>query len=86
MLDHLKTLRSLCLVLGMDFNQTACEIHSSLGGAEASSFSSETIDSLASAIQRLREIKTQRLQAVSFIFPAQHFHLFGYPYVPLLIC
>ncbi|XP_039142311.1 65-kDa microtubule-associated protein 3-like [Dioscorea cayenensis subsp. rotundata] len=63
-LDHLKTLRSLCLVLGMDFNQTACEIHSSLGGAEASSFSSETIDSLASAIQRLREIKTQRLQTL----------------------
>ncbi|KAM0934213.1 putative microtubule-associated protein, MAP65/Ase1/PRC1 [Dioscorea sansibarensis] len=61
-LDHLKTMRGLCSVLGIDFNQTACEIHPSLGGAETSNVSNETIDSLASAVQRLREIKAQRLQ------------------------
>ncbi|KAK4839986.1 hypothetical protein QYF36_026463 [Acer negundo] len=61
--DHLNTLNSLCSVLGMDFNHTISEVHSSLGECEGSrSLSNETIERLAIAIKKLREVKIQRMQ------------------------
>ena len=65
-LDHLSSLNSLCLVLGMDFKQTIHEVHPSLSETEESkSISNDTISRLATAIQRLREVKIQRMQRVS---------------------
>eukprot|EP00268_Persea_americana_P059420 TRINITY_DN7288_c0_g1_i1.p1 TRINITY_DN7288_c0_g1~~TRINITY_DN7288_c0_g1_i1.p1 ORF type:complete len:675 (+),score=173.77 TRINITY_DN7288_c0_g1_i1:742-2766(+) len=62
-LDHLNRLNSLCLVLGMDFQHMVGEIHPSLDDNEASmSISDDTIKRLTVAIQRLREIKIQRMQ------------------------
>ncbi|KAK2971749.1 hypothetical protein RJ640_022888, partial [Escallonia rubra] len=62
-LDHLGTLNSLCMVLGMDFKQTVSEVHPSLSESEeARSISSDTIERLAHAIQSLREVKVQRMQ------------------------
>ncbi|CAA2988902.1 65-kDa microtubule-associated protein 3-like [Olea europaea var. sylvestris] len=62
-LDHLNSLNSLCLVLGMDFKQTVSEVHPSLGDPEGSkNISHDTIQQLAAAIQKLREIKIQRMQ------------------------
>ena len=64
-LEHLSVLNSLCLVLGVDFKQTVIEVHPSLDESEGSkNISNDTIERLASAIQRLRELKIQRLQKV----------------------
>ncbi|XP_037413770.1 65-kDa microtubule-associated protein 3-like [Triticum dicoccoides] len=61
--DHLNTLHSLCEVLGIDFKQTVHEVHPSLDEAEGSkNLSNTTIERLASAVDRLREIKIQRMQ------------------------
>ncbi|KAL5811005.1 hypothetical protein ACOSQ4_027573 [Xanthoceras sorbifolium] len=61
--DHFNTLNSLCSVLGMDFNHTISEVHPSLGESEGSrSLSNETIERLAIAINKLREVKIQRMQ------------------------
>lgn len=66
-LEHVSTLNSLCMVLGMDFKHTVGEVHPSLYDKEGSqSISNDTIERLAVAIQRLREIKIQRMQKVSF--------------------
>ncbi|KAG1368087.1 65-kDa microtubule-associated protein 3 [Cocos nucifera] len=62
-MDHLNTLNSLCLVLGIDFRQTVHEVHPTLDENEGSkNISNDTIESLVSAIQRLREVKIQRMQ------------------------
>ncbi|KAK9293145.1 hypothetical protein L1049_021131 [Liquidambar formosana] len=62
-LDHLNTLNSLCLVLGMDFKHTASEVHPSLvDSEEEKNISNDTIEQLAAAIQKLREVKIQRMQ------------------------
>ncbi|XP_010277391.1 PREDICTED: 65-kDa microtubule-associated protein 3 [Nelumbo nucifera] len=62
-LDHLNTLNSLCLVLGMDFKQTINEVHPSLDDSEGTkNISNDTIERLASAIQRLRKVKIERMQ------------------------
>ncbi|XP_059666997.1 65-kDa microtubule-associated protein 3-like [Cornus florida] len=62
-LDHLNTLNSLCLVLGMDFNQMVTEVHPSLVDSEGSkNISNATIEQLATVIERLREVKKQRMQ------------------------
>nr|XP_043617309.1 65-kDa microtubule-associated protein 3-like [Erigeron canadensis] len=64
-LDYLSSLNSLCLVLGMDFKQTIDEIHPSLSETEGEkSISNDTIARLATAIQRLREVKIQRMQRI----------------------
>lgn len=64
-LDHLNTLNSLCLVLGTDFKHTIHEVHPSLSETErAKSISNDTIARLANAIQRLREVKIQRMQKI----------------------
>lgn len=65
-LEHLNSLNSLCLVLGMDFKQTVNEVHPSLSEAEATkSISNDTISRLATAIENLLELKIQRMQRVS---------------------
>lgn len=65
-LEHLNTLNSLCLVLGMDFNELVAEVHPSLGENEgAKNISNDTIEQLAAAIQKLREVKIQRMQKVN---------------------
>ncbi|RDX78761.1 65-kDa microtubule-associated protein 3, partial [Mucuna pruriens] len=61
--EHLYTLNSLCLVLGLDFKQTINGIHPSLVDLEGpKSVSNDTIQQLAVAIQELREVKLQRMQ------------------------
>lgn len=62
-MEHLNTLHSLCEVLGIDFKQTIHEVHPSLDEADGSkNLSNTTIDRLASAVNRLREMKIQRMQ------------------------
>ncbi|KAK9273501.1 hypothetical protein L1049_018311 [Liquidambar formosana] len=62
-LDHLNTLNSLCVVLGMDFKRTSSEIHPTLDDSKGTkNIGNETIERLASAIQSLREVKIQRMQ------------------------
>lgn len=62
-LEQLNTLNLLCLVLGMDFKNTVSEIHPTLDGTEGpKNVSNEMIEKLASAIQRLLEVKIQRMQ------------------------
>ncbi|XP_042462409.1 65-kDa microtubule-associated protein 3-like isoform X1 [Zingiber officinale] len=62
-MDHLSTLNELCSVLGVAFKETVREIHPTLDDAEASkSISNVTIERLATAIGRLREIKIERMQ------------------------
>lgn len=64
--DHLNTLNSLCLVLGMDFRHIAGEIHSTLKETDGTrDISDHTLEKLAATIQSLREIKIQRMQRVS---------------------
>jgi hypothetical protein len=64
--DHLNTLNSLCLVLGMDFRHIAGEIHSTSNDSKGTKdVSNHTIEKLASAVQSLREVKIQRMQRVS---------------------
>uniref|UniRef100_A0A0E0JMK1 Microtubule-associated protein MAP65-1a n=1 Tax=Oryza punctata TaxID=4537 RepID=A0A0E0JMK1_ORYPU len=50
-------------VLGIDFKQTVYEVHPSLDEAEGSkNLSNTTIERLAAAVNRLREMKIQRMQ------------------------
>lgn len=58
-------MNSLCLVLGMDFKPTVSEVHPSLGDSEGTrSISNDTIERLTIAIDKLREVKIQRMQKV----------------------
>ncbi|XP_060170141.1 65-kDa microtubule-associated protein 3-like [Lycium barbarum] len=62
-LDYLGSLNSLCSVLGMDFKHTINEIDPSLRESEESkNICNDTIQNLAAAIQRLQEVKLQRMQ------------------------
>ncbi|KAF6164825.1 hypothetical protein GIB67_030697 [Kingdonia uniflora] len=62
-LDHLNTLNTLCLVLGMNFKQTIREVHPTLDDSDGpKNLSDDTIGSLAAAIQKHREVKIQRMQ------------------------
>ncbi|KAL0923275.1 hypothetical protein M5K25_007324 [Dendrobium thyrsiflorum] len=62
-LDLLNTLNSLCSVLDVDFKQTASEVHPSLVGPdEAKNVNSDTIERLTRTMQRLREVKLQRMR------------------------
>ncbi|XP_047322279.1 65-kDa microtubule-associated protein 3-like [Impatiens glandulifera] len=63
--DLLNNLNSLCAVLGVDFNQTAGEIHHSYGNnpeGDRVNISDEAIGRLTTGIEMLREIKIQRMQ------------------------
>ncbi|CAM0954042.1 unnamed protein product [Alopecurus aequalis] len=62
-MEYLNTLHSLCKVLGIDFKQTVSDVHPSLDEDEVPrNISNTTIESLALAIQRLRELKIKRMQ------------------------
>lgn len=62
-LEHLSTLKTFCIVLGLDFMQTVTEVHPSLGDAERPKVASnEVIERLASVILSLRNVKLQRMQ------------------------
>ncbi|XP_027107814.2 65-kDa microtubule-associated protein 3-like [Coffea arabica] len=62
-LDHLNTLNSLCLVLGLDFKLTVSEIHPTLDDSSSvRSISVQTIERLSIAIRRLKDLKIQRVQ------------------------
>lgn len=64
-LDHLGALKSLCSVLGMDFEHTINEVDPSFGESEeAKNICNDTIQNLAATIQRLQEVKLQRMQRV----------------------
>lgn len=53
-------------MLGVDFKQTVTEVHPSLGDDSEGTrnMSNETIERLTTTIQRLREVKLQRMQRV----------------------
>lgn len=62
-LDHLNSLNSLCIVLGLNFKKVVSRIHPSLDEAESSkNISNSTLEKLRTAIQQLRELKLQRMQ------------------------
>ncbi|KAL2892408.1 65-kDa microtubule-associated protein 3 [Bienertia sinuspersici] len=62
-LDSLNALHSLCLVLGMDFQDQIRDIHPTLDDSNGTkNISDDTIGRLSIAIQNLREIKIQRLR------------------------
>jgi len=64
--DNIRTLESLCSVLGLNFRETVTKIHPSLVDTEGSrSISNETLDKLASSVQQWHETKIQRMQEVS---------------------
>lgn len=59
-------MNSLCSVLGLDFKQIVTEVHPSLGDSEGSkNISNDKIEQLAVVIQKLREVKLQRMQRVN---------------------
>ncbi|BAA97189.1 unnamed protein product [Arabidopsis thaliana] len=61
--DNIRTLESLCSVLGLNFRETVTKIHPSLVDTEGSrSISNETLDKLASSVQQWHETKIQRMQ------------------------
>ena len=62
--EYLNYLYSGCSVLGLDFKQTVSEIHPRLGEPEGKDISNGTIEQLRTAIQRMKEVKTQRKQQV----------------------
>ena len=62
---HLCTLYSHCSVLGMDFNEVVSQVNPTLTDPEGPrSLSDHTIDNLDAAVQKLREVKIQRMQKV----------------------
>lgn len=66
-MDLLNTLKSLCSVLGIDFKQTANEVRPSLGNdcEGPKNPSKDFIEQLGTVIQRLREVKIERMQRVN---------------------
>lgn len=55
-------------MLGLDFKQTVSEIHPSLAEPEGSKdISNDTIEQLRTAIQRMQEVKKQRMQQVHHV-------------------
>ncbi|XP_019088373.1 PREDICTED: 65-kDa microtubule-associated protein 9-like [Camelina sativa] len=61
--DHLRTLESLCSVLGLNFRDTVTKVHPSLVESEGSrSISNETLNKLASLVKQWHETKIQRMQ------------------------
>ncbi|KAI7745388.1 hypothetical protein M8C21_011101, partial [Ambrosia artemisiifolia] len=64
-LDQRSTLSSLCLVLGMDFNDTVHDIDLGLAETEGTkSISDDSIGRLAAAIEGLHEVKIERMQRI----------------------
>ncbi|KAF3339765.1 microtubule-associated protein 3 isoform X2 [Carex littledalei] len=62
-MGQLKFLNSLCIVLGLEFEKMVAEVHPTLDeGEESKNISDDVVDRLASTIQRLREVKIQRMK------------------------
>ncbi|KAL0734395.1 hypothetical protein Bca4012_010605 [Brassica carinata] len=60
---HLCTLYSHCSILGMDFNEVVGQVNPTLTDPEGPrSLSDHTIENLDAAVQKLREVKIQRMQ------------------------
>lgn len=73
-------MNSLCSVLGVDFKQIVTEVHPSLGDSEESkNISNDTIEQLAAAIRKLRDVKLQRMQRVNN--SSNHFSVYDYIYI-----
>ncbi|KAI4330855.1 hypothetical protein MLD38_029100 [Melastoma candidum] len=61
--EHLNELQSICVVLGLDFQHAATEVHASLTDSERRwNITNHTIERLSNTIQQLREVKLQRMQ------------------------
>lgn len=72
MLSQLNSLKSLCMVVGIDYRLIIHEIHQSLDDScGPKSISEDTIERLSATINRLEDVKIQRLQrvGVNVIFP-----------------
>ncbi|KAL9225584.1 hypothetical protein vseg_001489 [Gypsophila vaccaria] len=62
-MDHLSVLNSLCSVLGLNFKETVRDLHPSLADdGETLCISTATLNLMESAINRLRDLKLQRMQ------------------------
>ncbi|KAL1222213.1 65-kDa microtubule-associated protein 3 [Cardamine amara subsp. amara] len=60
---HLCALYSHCSVLGMDFNEVVGQVNPTLSDPEGPrSLNDQTIGKLGDAVQKLREVKIQRMQ------------------------
>lgn len=66
-MDLLNTLNSLGSVLGIDFKQTANEVHPGLGNdcEGPKNPSKDFIEQLGAVVQRLRGVKIKRMQRVN---------------------
>ncbi|CAL0302942.1 unnamed protein product [Lupinus luteus] len=63
--DHLNTLSSLCLILGLDVKDKICEICPTMANSSITKdVSDHTMNILTSEVQSLREIKIQRMQKI----------------------
>lgn len=63
MLSQLNSLKSLCMVVGIDYRLIIHEIHQSLDDScGPKSISEDTIERLSATINRLEDVKIQRLQ------------------------
>ncbi|XAR66171.1 hypothetical protein NMG60_11012291 [Bertholletia excelsa] len=82
-LELMNDLNLLCSVLGVDFKETVNEVHPSLGeGSERSkNLSHDIIEKLGNAIQRLREVKIQRMQRLQDLATSllEHWNLMDTP-------
>ncbi|KAL2552992.1 65-kDa microtubule-associated protein 3 [Forsythia ovata] len=62
-LSQLNSLKSLCIVVGMDYRLNIHEIHPTLDDScGTKSISADTIERLSATINRLKDVKIQRLQ------------------------
>lgn len=66
MLVHLTTINSLCVVLGIDYKQIIAEIDPTMDDFSVSkNISKDMIIKLSATINRLKDLKKQRLLRVS---------------------
>ncbi|KAK1358100.1 hypothetical protein POM88_051356 [Heracleum sosnowskyi] len=61
-LDLLNGLNSLCVVLGLDFQQTVRDVQLTLDDSNTKNISVDTVERLSSAISNFKAVKIQRLQ------------------------
>lgn len=66
-LDLLNTLNSLCVVLGVDFQQTVRDVQLTLDDSSTKNISVDTVERLSTAISNFKAVKIQRLQKVSVV-------------------
>ncbi|XP_017245105.2 65-kDa microtubule-associated protein 3 isoform X2 [Daucus carota subsp. sativus] len=61
-LDLLNSLNSLCLVLGLDFQQTVKDVQITLDDSSTRNINVDTVERLSTAISDFRGVKIQRMQ------------------------